>query len=110
MNASPDLEVKKAKHLKIATKFEFETELEAILELKYSSMNISYEIIKLTAKELQKAKYEGIKEVESLKFSDKWIAAFARRKKIRKIYKIFALRKIIKLLMISRCDRKLQYG
>ena len=37
-------------------------------------MNITYEIIQLAGQELQKAaKYQGIEEVESLKFSDNWI-------------------------------------
>ena len=52
-------------------------------------MNITYEIIQLAGQELQKAaKYQGIEEVESLKFSDNWITAFSRRNKIRKIDKI----------------------
>ena len=37
-----------------ATKFEFETELEAVLESKYRMMNITYETMQLAAQELQK--------------------------------------------------------
>ena len=55
LKAAPDLEVKKAKHLIVATKFEFKKELEALLESKYRSLNITYEIIKLAGQELQKA-------------------------------------------------------
>ena len=90
MKAAPVLDVKKAKSLRSATKFEFETELEAILDSKYRLMNISYEIIGLAAQDLQKAaKYQGIEEVQSLKFSDNWLTAFSRRNKIRRIDKIF---------------------
>ena len=92
LKAAPDLEVKKAKHLKLTTKYEFEKDLDAMLEVKYRSMNISYEIIKLAAEELQKTnKYEGIQEVQSLKFSCNWISAFAERNKIRKIVKVLSL-------------------
>ena len=52
------------------------------MESKYRMMNITYEIIQLAGQELQKAaKYQGIEEVESLKFSDNWITAFSRRNK-----------------------------
>ena len=89
LKAAPDLDVKKTISLGSATRFEFETELEAVLESKYRMMNITYEIIQLAGQELQKAaKYQGIEEVESLKSSDNWISAFSRRNKIRKIDKI----------------------
>ena len=93
LKAAPDLDAKKTISLRSATRFEFETELEAVLESKYRMMNITYEIIQLAGQELQKAaKYQGIEEVESLKFSDNWITAFSRRNKIRKIDKIIQVR------------------
>ena len=59
MKVAPNLKDQKVKHLRLAIKFGFQIELEAILEEKYFSMNISYEIIRLAAQQLQEtAKYE----------------------------------------------------
>ena len=82
----PELNVKKMKHSKKIMNTIFEADLVRLIDEKYKRMNISHEIIRLCAQEIQKRpEYLEDSKIQSLKFSPTYITAFMKTHGLRHI-------------------------
>ena len=77
--ADSEQKLKTAKTTRSVTKARFETDLAFILEEKNKTMNVTYETVRLTGKDLQnQPEYADCAEVQSLKFSNSFVTSFLK--------------------------------
>ena len=80
LDADPELDGKNTKHVISVNRAQFEADLHEMIKEKYKSVNITYEVIRLCAKQLQEtSKYRDAPIIQKLQFCNDYITQYMKK-------------------------------
>ena len=80
LDADPEIDRKRTKEIISVNKAQFESDLNEMIQEKYKTVNITYEIIRLCAKQIQEtSKYRDAPSVQKLQFSNDYIKKYTKK-------------------------------